>query len=904
MAVSRLRANKQQYFSLVTGIFLAIFLISTLFMSIWCIYQAELQKRHDKVGYIDMVVLDNAVVTDDDLQSFNEIDQIGHAYISGIVTERNVYVGYYDNVGLGLMDLRPVAGRFPEAAGEIALEASAMDILGVSWTLGESVELDIAPVGGTSEKCSFTVVGILPERSVYLSFSDHGGLNQFPAIITSVDEPGFAIDGLGCHFLLGLSPKATLDQTILAFWDRFQNDGVIGDFYGLSITGEHRTYASLRGFVEADEDMLTLIMMSCLLAGSLILSCGVGISGAMESVLSKQQEEIGIFRALGSTQKQIQRIFGRENLLLGLVISPISILISMVAVWVLSILFPSSLKFVVNPWLIIPIVLFSIVVILLSGYLPLARASKQMPMNVIGDTAMLGVIKGAINKKEFSVPKLISTRQIQVNFSRQIGASLLVGLMLLCSGLLSASIFSYLGLSIGDHEAFRISASSSWQFQGHIGQAQYSSLNKQNLSQILGIENVHSIVINRHMTVTALLDHVPSYALVAWGDTQFGMLDDEKFEKAMEYQGNNANYWRQKRDEDRKAYQDFLKEYNISNNAFRMTIVSLDLNAENIDKLKPYIESGEINVEAINVGNEVLVIAPEIWVKIDESGYSMNTWDSEEAAKNDPNGDGAFLAAWNDSFTSGEELQLIQLYRTKAGGPITRVDATPSIGAVLSWDADLVRGAMSDVYIVSTEQGLENMGFPMEGLWQIKVYLDGDLSLEEEELLERQLNAISRRNDGYTVINYLENYREREAEKRQEVLLFTAIAIIFFSASVGMIVTATTRQLHSEGRTIGMLRAVGANEKTICDCYSGRVSVSVIGGMGISLALLMLYFLVYIVDAFAKGCFAVGKIIPFAIIFATIIVLGFFCLYVCKILLHFRIRESISKSIIDNIREL
>lgn len=382
------------------------------------------------------------------------------------------------------------------------------------------------------------------------------------------------------------------------------------------------------------------------------------------------------------------------------------------------------------------------------------------------------------------------------------------------------------------------------------------------------------------------------------------MLDDEQFEKAMEYQGGNADFWRESREEDRSDYLKFVEEYNIPNEAFRTIIVTLDLNAEILDELKPYVESGKINVDAINSGNEVLLVAPEMWIKLDENGYGMNTWYSEEAVKNDPNGEGAFLAAWNDSFTAGAELQLLQLYRSDADGPVSRLDVSPTVGAILSEDANLISAGMSDVYIITTEQGLENMGFPMEGLWQVNVYLDGDISLEEEEILERQLNAIARRNEGYSVFNYLENYREREAAKKQEILLYAAIAIVFFSVSVGMIVSSVTRQLNSEGRTIGMLRAVGADEKAILGCYSGRITASVIGGMGISFGLFLLYFLIYLVGALGRGYIVTSEINVMIIIATVIGVLGFLCLLVSKFLLQFRIREIVNKSIIDNIREL
>lgn len=906
MAAARLKANKRQYMSLVLGIFLSIFLISTLVLSVYGIYQAELQKRYDKVGYLDMVVLDNPSTTEEIIRSFDEFDRFGHAYISGIVTDKNVYVGYYDEVGFSLMNLKPIEGRLPEAAGEIAIEKSALDILEVDWQIGETVELDITPVDGTQEKRSFLLVGYLPERSAYLTISDNNGLNQVPAILTSTQEPAFTVGRLGTHWLMGLRKTATLDQAISSFWERIHDSdwGAYSDFFGLSISGEQRQYASLGGIIEADREMFVMIAIATALGVSLVLSCCVGIAGAMEGILSKRQEEIGVLRALGATRRQIRRMFSRENLILALIVSPLSIVVSMGAVWVLSLHLPDNMKFAVNLWLIIPIVLFSIVVILISGYLPLVRASKQMPMSVIRDTAMLRRSKGIKSKKEFSATKLIATRQVRFNPTRQIGASLLVGLMLLCSGLLSGSILTYSDYSLGDHHAFEIHASSSWYFNDHIGTALYTSLNKQSLSQIRNLPNVESIEIDRHMTVTAFLDDVPSYVLVGMRDTQFGMLDDKQFEQAMEYQGNNADFYRELRDADRKNYQQFLKDYNITGEAFRMVIVSLDLNSENLDGLKPYVESGKINVDAINAGDQVLIVAPEMWIKVDESGYGMQSWYSEEAVNNDPNGEGAVLAAWNDAFLAGEVLPLIQLYRTEMEGPVTRVDAAPVIGAVLSWNGNSISGVMSDTYIITTEQGLENMGFPLEGLMAVQVYLDGDISLEEEETLERQLNAIARRNDGYTVFNYLENYREREAANQRQIMLFAAIAIVFFSVSVGMIVSSVTRQLNSEGRTIGMLRAVGADEKAILECYSGRINASIFGGMGITLALYFVYCLVYFASVIKYGNLASNDIKLMLVMLATFVIFGFLGLIVCKFLLRFRIREIVNKSIIDNIREL
>ena len=872
-------------------------------LSVWGIYQAELQKRYDKVGYLDFVMLDNATVTEEDIRSFDEFDRFGHAYISGIVTDKNVYVGYYDEVGLDLMHLKPVEGRLPETAGEIAIEASAMDILDVSWQIGEMVELAITPVDGTEETRSFTLVGFLPERSIYLSVSDHSGLSQFPAILTSSQEPAFTVGRLGTHYLMGLAKHATLDQAILAFWEKSENSYFwITNFYGLSITGEQRQFASLGGIIDADREMFTLITIASTLALSLILSCGVGISGAMEGVLSKRRDEIGVLRALGATRRQIRGMFGRENLILALVVSPLSILVSFGAVWLLSLLLPNSIKFSISLWLVVPIALFSIVVIMLSGYLPLVRASKLMPMSVIRDTAMLRRSKKVKSKQFFAATRLIASRQVRFNPTRQIGASLLVGLMLLCSGLLSGFISHYAELSIGETAAFRIQPSSFWNYNGHIGIVEHNSMDKHSISQIRALSNVNYIGINRDMTVTVLLDHVPQYAVV---DDQFGMLDDAQFEKAMENQGHLEDIWRELRNQDRADYLKFLEDYNIPGEAYRTVISTVDLNSENLNKLNQCIESGRINVDAINAGTEVLVFAPEIWIKPYEDNYGLRYWYSEDAVKNDAAGEGAILAAWNDTFFVGQNIPILQFYQTEQEGTVHRIDTNAVVGATLTYDPEILRGFTGHTVIVTTEQGLENLGLLTEGLESIEVYIDGEISLEDEEILERQLNAIARRYDGCSVINNLENYRRQETANQQTILLCAAVSLVFFSVSVGMIVSSVTRQLNSEGKTIGMLRAVGADQKAILECYSGSLYASVGGGLFISLALLGIMLLMYLFQGAMHGYSpSRSEWCLYGTIGGTICFMGILCLVVCKFLLRFRIREIVNKSIIDNIREL
>lgn len=917
MAVARLRANKRQYLSLVIGIFLSIFMVSTMILSVWGIYQAELQKRYNKVGYLDMVIMDNNGITDDAIESLNKFDRIGHAYISGIVTDRNVYMGYYDEVGLSLMNLDPIEGHLPEFPGEIALEKSALDILDVDCQLGETVALSITPVDGAEETRSYTVVGFLPERSEHLSIIDRSGLSQFPAIITSTDEPGFHVGRVGVHYLMGLAKNVTLDQALSAIWDAYHQNiietSAINSFFGLSTTGQQRYDAGLGDILEADDKMFSFMFLTCVLAGSLVLSCAIGISGAMEGVLSKRREEIGVLRALGATRRQIRKMFGRENLILGLIVSPLSILMSMGAVWLLSKLLSGSLMCAVELWLVGPVVLFSIIVILISGYLPLVRASKLMPMSVIRDTAMLRRSKHMKSRKMFSAPRLIASRQIRFNPTRQIGAALLVAFMLLGSGMLSALVYSYTDISLAGQSAFTINHHYGFTSWKGVQLYDIEPLSAQSIRQIKTLDHVESVLVKREMPIILQIDKVPQYAKISSGfNDQLGMLDDAMFEEAMVYMGDRRSHWEKLRDQYREEYQQMRETYGFEQEAFQTSILTIDLTKDNIAVLKEHLTEGTINADAINAGTQVLILAPEVWTKSHNIG-GATTFTPDDPYFDQFIKDGAILAAQNNAFFAGQTLPLTQLYSEGGDLPsevddfanVVRNDTQVQVCGVVDSLNGLPYNSWDDCVLITTEQGLENMGFRMEGLRSIDIYLDGELTFDEESRLERQLTAITRRSEGYSVFNRMENYRQRQQLRQQELLLYASVVTVFFAVAVGMIVSSVTRQLNSEGRTIGMLRAVGADEKMIHRCYCGPLSASIFAGASISLSLLLIYVFGSLIDGIQYGFrFTRAEIFIFLLMGATGCAMACFCYVICRILLRLRVRGIVNKSIIDNIKEL
>ena len=846
-----------------------------------------------------MVILDNDLLTDEAVLALGDYDRLGHAYVTGQVSCTSIYLGYYDDTGIELLDLIPVEGKLPQNPGEIALEPTAMEVFEVDWVIGQNVELEIIPVDGIAENRTFTLVGILPERSEHLAKSDHSGVSYFPAIETASTEPVFSSGRLACHKMMGLKEGVSLTEALPNFWDSYLRPEFVSSMYGLSTSAKQVQFYSPEDIQYVEQDMVNLIVMITILASALVLSCCVGISGAMEGVLSKRREEIGVLRAIGSTRRQIRRMFGRENLILALVASPLAIAAACLAIWILALLIPERLVFQFRLWLVLPIGLFSVIVILLSGYLPLVRSSKLMPMSVIRDTAMLRRSKKIRSRAAFDAPKLISARQIRFHPTRQVGASLLVALMLLVCGLTVSVMSGFTSYNLKNFPGFYLNYNGTFGL-GYIPTYESESLPAQSIRQIRALDHVRSIRVDRKMPILLDLPNMPRYAYTEDDGSQFGILDDAAFEEALTLLPFDSWFYSDRREAEREEYLRLCNTYGFSGHAFRTSVVTIDLNLESLTTLSQNLSDGAIDIDAINDGRAVLVYAPNVWIKTFETGgYTTFT-----GSPDNPPADDEFwtseLVAWNDTFYAGQTLSMTQLYQTEEGGNVNRHDVSIPVCGVITELPDSIMDVWATNAIITTEQGLEKMKLRMEGLRTVAVYVD-DLTGEEEEILLRQLTAISRRSESYSVQNQVEQFRKQEQSNQQTFLLFFSVIIVFFTVSVGMIVSSVTRQLHSEGRTIGMLRAVGADEKAILGCYSGQIRAAVLGGFVLSGSLFGAIQTINILNMPSR---LLRNLLETALMFGSMIVLTLLCTLLCCLILRMRIREIVHKSIIDNIREL
>ncbi len=922
IAAAGLRTNKRGYLSLAVGIFLSIFLITTLCLCAQGLYLAQAQKTADQFGYADCFVLDALEPVNAKLRETDMFDKAGSIIITARAADTEQYIGFYDDAATEIMNRHLVEGRLPEKPGEIAMELSALEPLRLDAKVGDTVTLRFTPIDGQTEERSFTLVGILTEQASVFNNSGYGLITssrtfllKFPSIMMHEEEPAFLSGRLIQHRVMTLKAGYTQQNASDYF---YYNDG-----YFCILTAEGRLENWINLMPSLDGNANTILTWLIILFTALILVTCVGISGAMEGQLARKTQEIGMLRAVGATKRQIKRIFGREAYLLALVIAPLAAVAGCLVAWLLSTLAPDQLIFSLSPILLIPILLFSVLCILVSSGLPLRRACAIMPMGVLRNTALMRKTKSFRSKNSFVVPRLIAWRQNRLHPTRQLGAGVLVGLMLILSILLVVVTSMYYQPQLWQPAPFELYSMNFPQTDEFSRFAYRETLTEQDINQLRALNGVTRVDTIRKQQVSLLMDTVPGYFLRSEsGDTKYTHLKtaeqyiaDMQINLDMWYRGNPPLSATQKQNI-LESYMGVWERSCARHNEVRevldtpKNVIAYELSVLSFDvtRLAPFVTQGKIDIQALDEGRQVLVYAPDIYeLFLPEKDYYQRTFYEEPKQWTSCNK--------NDAFAVGQALSIAQLFTydealwrdimlyehtsPPADGyqnfyaQMDARTATTSVGAVLSGNTS---GVMYlSPCIITTERGMQALGLRPGEYDSVNIYTVDDLDKETETQLAQRIERIGMRDSNMHFYNRLEQARESSIQQQSILLILSSIIVLFFAVSVSMITSGVTRRIRADVRMIGTLRAVGADEKAIMGCYRLQVTLSVLVGLVISGIFLLVMVLIEYETLFRSAIFLI-----------LLVVSGFaaLCLLACQGVLRLRIRETMRRSIVENIREL
>ncbi|MBQ4158353.1 MAG: ABC transporter permease [Clostridia bacterium] len=917
VARANLRHNRKAYLSLATGIFLAVYLACTACLCIVGAMEASDAKMARKVGWADSVLTHNSSLTTGALRRTELFDEIGHVYVTSAVGDSGVFIGRYDETAERLLYRRCAQGRMPVKPGEIAAEQSALDRLGLEEKqIGDTVTWQLKPFGVVDdlyEEREFVLVGILTEQSNFfaegIKTDMHGFTNQFPAILTHSDEPDCQYGTRCVHWVMTNRPGVSLTQIQqyekLPLGSCMRVSRVSGTVSGID-----------QAFYELNARMSQIVIYVILGCALLLVNC-VAIASAMESMLAQKTEDIGMMRAVGATQRQIRRLYSRDVWLLSLTALPVGTVLSCLTVWAFSVFAPQDMHFCPEPWLLIPVMVISILCVLISSRAPLRRSSRQLPMGVLRDTAALRKARKFRQRRAFKGPQLIASRQFRLHPMRQAGSACMAGLMLLCALLLGEILFAADWHLPGNTAAFTLETGYDLSIRHEPfvqNQRDHSGLSLNDMNQIRTLPMVsRTETVTRTQVILPLPDKIPAY----FRSVELANPNpDPGYSESMSatvLSGTNGFYLTIT---DTATPADFIREYTynvavceaqqmrlvqkvlgIRQPLVPVVVYAADLN--HVD-FKEVLKEGEVDLDALDAGREVLVSAPDFSVFMSPEG-----WFTQVRDVSDPRAQAVFI---NDYFRAGMELSMVQLFGKEPGNlfynssdedflayyaSVDRTDAAPRIGAVLNGAARLVNIFPNSLCIITTPKGAEALGLKTNGVEGVDIFLSAIPDAEAEAMLESKISRIGVRG-GMESTNNLAVQREAQAYQKRLMLVFCGMVLLFFAVAVSMQVTNTARRIRADERMVGTLRAVGADEFALFSCYRLPAIISAAAGYVLAAAVYLLMYFLYPIGFPKYHLWLLAVALILAVMNASCVLFG----------VRRQLRRVLDKSIVENIREL
>ena len=836
MALGSLRGQKKRYFSLASGIFLAVFFATALVLASASLGKTMQDDYRARMGEQDVALL-NIDATEETIRQTGIAQRVGTVEVFGEIAASpeadaaRVTFGRYDETAAALAHPACLEGRMPQQAGEIALEASALNRLRLAASVGDSVTLYFYPLVGRNQLASepvartYTLTGVLAEKSAHLGdqqavYSQH--YTRFPAALASGAEEIAPGSLPARHLLLELAQPLTEAQI---------EEALPGQYV---LFNYQRPLVGTVGISSAQ-------LCIGIVALALLLASGMGIVNAFAANLAERSVQIGMMRAVGATRRQIRRIFGREALLLALLCAPAAIAFSCLAVALLLRLLDLGALYA-PPALLFAALAFSVLCVMLAAAIPLRRAGRVSPMQAIRDTQFLRAAHRARVKsqKRFRVESLAARRALVLYHGQSAGVPVLLALCLLalCGAyLLVGGNLAVMQIEQEYDYELTVNSFDSWEY--YDAAALRPRFTESDRADILSLPYVARVDGAQSVYCNLVLDEVTGYLRP---DPALHTYLDEPTGSAWEI-------------ERREAYLTLKNELGIEGDLFGVEVTALP--EERILACAGDVLHGEIDIEALNAGREVIVVAPDCMYERTRPvrGGLWISYATEPFAEREP--EAQYREFANATFQVGQELPLCQLFAREyklgynwdwniRAGALARRDASPVIGATVDWATASDMGLLSGYDngdVITTHAGLRALGLYSNGYSEFGVALAQTPDTETEAQIDAALREIASRVEGARYGSHFASLREQRDTTRNLLLAAGTVLLLFTAIALSMMDNAISGRIRADRRTIGTLRAVGAPLSAILGLYRRQVGIllaaGALAGFALSAALLL-----------------------------------------------------------------
>ena len=907
LAMGNLKQRRKQYTILIIGIILAMVFSSgiTFFISCW---QSSLEENQKRIHGTQHEIYLNAGEADfengalsDYVTQYSFAHTIGFAYQSEEKKDVGTAVAWLEDKAVEMYYPFLYEGRMPENEGEAIVERSALMTLGLAdKKLGDEITLVMKIPDGKgftekTEERTYTIVGVMCNKKDAICEWESGIAEYFPSVFVNKGEQ----TAIGGKELLIAFVNLNLygnDATTNADWERYYSS--TNDYMRINSYFHDNSDDGTSG-----TDIWSTMLYSIAFALMLTLVSCLTIVNSFSNNLRERKKQIGLLRAVGATKRQIITIYAREAFIISLISAPISILISYFGVKLVTKMMGDDLIFIPKVWILFVGALLGVIVVMCAALIPLISVSKSSPMQAIRNVEYMRRLrkKKIHSQKNFNVPSLLAKRNITLSRSRQIIVSVLLALTVI------GSCFSFSGLN---HEASQVKTR---KYIYHISdQGGYdealadcrldlSGFSDNDVAELITSGYFKEVVATKRTTVNILKDEFDDYELLMiLGDTS-----GYSIYKEVDNGLTAENYKEKCTAKFSKSYTQAREKFNYTSLLLPSTLVSMD--EAYFEILKGVVIEGEINIDKINSGEEIVLVAPQKigagFNEFDlEMGYTI--LDTDYFSDTDPASEHInYFETQECTYKVGDEISLSTVnVSMKDKTNFVRTDRKVKIGAIVhsnfknvfEWDFPYITN-----FGILTTNSASTIFAPTCDYTDIQFSSENmtdEMNLTVAPYLESFTQSISS--------GYFRNYYEfdRDDQQTMRVLFFGLYCLValFLTICGSVINNALTARIREGKKEIGTLRAVGADLKVISSSYI-RQLLSIFGwGYGIGFGIYIVGYVIYILIRksmqWNKELFELHLLETFIMCSMLFII--------CALNLVIKIKREMKHSIVENIREL
>lgn len=826
LALADLRANKKDFVLLGIGIFLAIFLTTTVFLALFSLYGYQVKTRQETYGKEDGFLFQAGILTAQDLLDTGLVSKVGT--ITQPEESSASPVGTYDEKAALLLNRQLLSGRLPQAPGEAALDETILERRYQGTTVGDTIEVSIQP-RAYSPKVSktFTVTGIL--RPMFSGVEIQSRLfrnalprnTSLPQILLYREDPFLETLPKIHHLVFSYAPGGGLKK----LHEAFPNAALIElNGFGYSRRPGEASDGIWRAY------QFTNLAAPVLSAGCALVLCAViGILEAVSGQFAKKEQFYRMLRAVGATRGQLRAVSRRASLLLALLTAPAAVLCAAGLVWVCSLALPEYLVFSWKSPLFPAAILASFVLVWICAEIPAFFAARKPILSKTPGPLR----KNAVPSRRSFVPHaLISLRKLRLKPLQTVGSGILIlilNLSLVCSVFSARDLTEYIRSLSNTVPRFQINNPLLSYKASLLTVIPESSLSMETVRELEQLPHVTSVTAQWEANINALVDSVGTYLLTVNLDNPQLWQYHPELNPGDYFPDAQLDGWTENQASQAHGYLEQQLDTKQISVSLKLVVVS------DLSQLSRELKAGQIDKARLDSGEAVLLSVPEYYVTLEQDGFYRSS--SKPSPSDKPDHYDYFTE--NDQFSLGDTLPLVQVYSDFDSDNLmsalftsTRATASPRIDGLLT---GVPYGCFDIPAVVTTPEGLQSLGLRCDNTTDIQINLDGPVDRATEDALRDRIQRIAAREDGLVVRDPM--------SLRRATVAFSTLSTVFFFCLYGAILVITLvlicgtciRDFRGQRYTVGVLRAMGCDKGALSRLYFPQLLLYGLLGFLISL---------------------------------------------------------------------